>query len=307
MIPVDLLGQLAALATSLCFTAGSVFFTLASRQVGAMVLNRTRLLAALLLLVLAHWAIYKVPIPLQAGRQQWVWLGLSGTVGLALGDIFLFQGYTLIGPRLTMLMMSLSPILTTLLAWGFLGEMLNAGQILGIVVTLAGIAWVVLEKNNHVSAQKVGAGKNPLYHRGLLFGLGAAACQSAGLVLARQGLGADFSALSGNLIRMTSAAAVIWLITLLQRQVGVTWQSLQNHPGALRFIAAGAFIAPFLGVSLSLLAIQHAEVGVASTLMALPPVLLLPVSYFVFKERFGWQAVAGTLLAMVGIAILFLV
>ncbi len=177
----------------------------------------------------------------------------------------------------------------------------------GIAVTLAGVAWVVLEKNNSDPSQTAGNGKNPLYRRGLLAGLGAAICQSAGLVLARQGLGADFPALSGNLMRMASAALVIWLVTLLQGQVGATWQSLQSHPGVLRFIAAGAFIAPFLGVSLSLLAIQHAEVGVASTLMALPPVLLLPVSAVLFKERFGWQAVAGTLLAMAGIAILFLV
>ena len=307
MIPVDLLGQLAALATSLCFTAGSVFFTLASRQVGAVVLNRMRLLAALLLLILAHWVIFKVPLPLNASWQQWFWLGLSGVVGLALGDIFLFHGYTLIGPRLTMLMMSLSPILTTLLAWVFLSQKLNAGQLFGIAVTLAGIAWVVLERNNSHSSQPAGNGKNLSYRRGLLAGLGAAVCQSAGLVLARQGLGTDFPALSGNLMRMACASAVIWLVALLQGQVGTTIQALQRHPGVLRFIGAGAFIAPFLGVSLSLLAIQHAEVGVASTLMALPPVLLLPVSAILFKERFGWQAVAGTLLAMAGIAILFLV
>jgi drug/metabolite transporter (DMT)-like permease len=82
---------------------------------------------------------------------------------------------------------------------------------------------------------------------------------------------------------------------------------VQSHPGVLRLIAVGAFMGPFLGVWLSLFAIQHAEVGVVSTLMALPPVLLLPVSFVLFKERFGWQAVAGTLLAMSGIALLFLV
>ncbi|HJR79320.1 MAG TPA: hypothetical protein VJ821_04555 [Anaerolineales bacterium] len=41
-------------------------------------------------------------------------------------------------------------------------------------------------------------------------------------------------------------------------------------------------------------------------LMALPPVILLPVSYFVYRESIGWQAVLGTMLAIAGVTILFL-
>jgi drug/metabolite transporter (DMT)-like permease len=33
---------------------------------------------------------------------------------------------------------------------------------------------------------------------------------------------------------------------------------------------------------------------------------MLPISYLVFKERFGWQAVAGTFIAIGGVALLFL-
>jgi drug/metabolite transporter (DMT)-like permease len=299
LIPGELLGQLAALGTSLCFTAGSVFFTLASRQVGVVVLNRARLLTALALLALAHWIILGSPWPATAGPAQWLWLGLSGAVGLALGDLFLFQGFKLVGPRLTMLMMSLSPILTALLAWAFLKETLTPWQWLGIGITLLGIVWVVLD--NHRATEQ---GFNKL---GMLAGLGAVICQSAGLVLARPGLAAEFSPLSGNFIRMFSATSIIWLVTIIQRQAGDTLTTIRSHPNSGRTILAGAFLGPFLGVSLSLLAIQHAEVGVASTLMALPPVLLLPVSYLFFKERFGYHAVLGTLFAMAGIAILFLV
>lgn len=297
------LGELAALTTSVCFTAGSVFFTLASRQVGPFVLNRMRLVVALLLLALVHWIVYRLPYPAQAGAAQWFWLGISGLVGLVLGDILLFKGYALVGPRLTMLMMSLSPILTALLAWLFMGETLNAGQMVGVAVTLAGIAWVVMDRNH--AANNTASRKD--YRLGLIVGLGAAAGQSVGLILARQGLGNDFPALSGNFIRMVSASLGIWILALFQGEGRRTLQSLQERPGALRFILLGALAGPFLGVSLSLYSIQHAEMGVASTLMALPPVLLLPISFLVFKERFGWQSILGTLLAMTGIAILFLV
>ena len=64
---------------------------------------------------------------------------------------------------------------------------------------------------------------------------------------------------------------------------------------------------PVLGVSLSLFALQHTSVGVASTLIALPPIFLIPIEYHFFKERFGWGAIAGTILAMIGVGILFLV
>jgi drug/metabolite transporter (DMT)-like permease len=307
-MPSEQIGQLAGLATSLCFTAGSTFFTLASRQIGPLALNRTRLLIALLFLSASHWIIFGAPFPASAKAAQWLWLGLSGVIGLALGDVFLFRGYTLVGPRLTMLMMSLSPILATALAWIFLGETLRGGQILGIGITLSGVTWVVSEGNHRTPIEaKTNSTYAPQYLRGILAGLGAAACQSVGLVLARQGLSEDFSALSGNFIRMFSAATAIWLLALVQGQVRQTLDILSSHPNALRFAAAGAFIAPFFGVSLSLVAIQNAAVGVASTLMALPPVFLLPVSVVVFKERLGWQAIVGTLAAIGGIALLFLV
>jgi drug/metabolite transporter (DMT)-like permease len=98
----------------------------------------------------------------------------------------------------------------------------------------------------------------------------------------------------------------MWGWTLFEGQAGATLAALRRHPRALYLLAVGALIGPVIGVSASLLAVQHTEVGVASTLMALPPVIVLPVSYYVFKEKVGWQAVAGTLLAIAGVAVLFL-
>jgi len=297
-----LIGQMAALAASFCFTNGSMFFTFASRKIGVMVLNRTRLLIALALLGLTHWALYGLPFPIAAGPEKWFWLGLSGTIGLAFGDVFLFTGYAKIGPRLTMMMMSISPILTTILAWILFQETLSPWQITGVVVTISGIAWVVADKRS-----SPGAVAEPHLVSGLLAGVGAAVCQAAGLLLARQGLADGFSPLSANFIRMFCASTVFWGYTFLQGQAGVTIQTLKANQRGLLFAFIGAFSGPFLGVSFSMLAIQKTEVGVASTLMALPPVFLLPLSYIIFKERFGWQAIAGTILAIAGTGLLFLV
>ncbi len=294
------LGELAALATSLSFSFGSSVFTAAGRRIGSVIVNRTRLVIAAIFLSITHWFMLGSPLPFEATSDQWLWFGLSGVIGLVLGDIFLFQAFVLIGPRLSMLMMSLAPIIAALQAWIFLDETLSGWQIFGILLSVAGIGWVVMEGR--------GLGdRDRDYGRGILLGLGAAIGQATGLVLAKRGFVGDISSISANLIRMLAAMVILWLITFFQKQIKTTIETLRADPKGLLLTAAGAFSGPFLGVTLSLFAIQRIEVGVANTLTALPPVFLLPISYFVFKERFGWGAVVGTLLTMAGVALLFLV
>ncbi len=297
------LGEIAALLTALCWSVTALFFAMAGQRVGSLVTNRARLLLALVLLVTAHWLWLGAPLPLQAEPERWFWLSLSGIVGLALGDAFLFQSYVWIGPRLGMLLMSLAPVISGLLAWLFLGEVLRPSQVVGILLTVSGVAWVILER----SSAPPGGVRGSRYGWGILFGMGAAIGQAVGLVMAKKGLAGDFSALSGTLMRMIAAAFVVWGVTFFQGQVGATFQRLQGQRRTWLQILGGTFFGPFIGVSLSLLSIQFAHIGVASTLMALPPIFLLPISYFVFKERFGWQAVAGTLVAIMGVAVLFLI
>lgn len=294
-------GELAAILTSLCYATSSTLFTLAGKRLGATELNRARLVLAMLLLSLLNWAFTGMPLPLRAEPERWAWLAASGVVGLVIGDQFLFHAYLAIGPRLGLLMLSLAPAIATLIAWIFLGETLSADKILGILLTLGGIAWVVLERR---TPQNGLAQRD--YRRGVLYGLGAAAGQALGLILARQGLGGDFPAISGNVIRMTAAMTTIWAIAVLRGQAVPTIQKIIHERSAARLLVTGALVGPVMGVSLALYSVQRIPIGIASTLQALPPVILLPIGYFFFKERFGWGVVAGTLMAISGVALLFL-
>jgi drug/metabolite transporter (DMT)-like permease len=187
------------------------------------------------------------------------------------------------------------------MAWMFFDETLTMMQVVGMVVTLAGITWVVL---SHEEPPDTPHGHT---RRGVVFGVLAAVCQAVGLVLSKQGMLGEYSPFQANAIRMLAATICIWVWTALQGQAGSTFQDLRNQPRVIGLLALGAFVGPVLGVSASLFAVQHAEIGVASTLMALTPVILLPVSHFVYKENVGWQAIFGTVLAIAGVAILFLV
>jgi drug/metabolite transporter (DMT)-like permease len=294
------IGEIAALATAFFFAMTALIFTSTGKSVGSQVTNRMRLLIALLYLLVLNVILFQEPLPFSSGSSRWIWLSLSGIIGLALGDAFLFQSFVSIGPRLGSLLLSLAPIFGSVIAWIFFGEILTPLQITGIVLALAGIAWVVASEKEPPDT--------PHGHtrRGVIFGILAALGQAVGLVLSKQGMSGNFSPFQANAIRMLAAVLFVWAWAAVEGKAGSTVRSLQGKPRVMGLLALGAFVGPVLGVSSSLFAIQHAEIGVASTLMALTPVILLPISYFVFKEKIGWQAIFGTVLAIVGVAILFL-
>lgn len=294
------IGEIAGLATSFFFAMTAIIFTKTGHMVGSQVTNRVRLLFGLSFLVILNLIIFREPLPFSAGSSHWIWLSLSGVIGLSLGDAFLFQAFVSVGARLGTLLLSLAPIFGSIIAWAFFGEKLTALQITGIALALAGIGWVVM---SHEEPADTPHGHT---RRGVIFGVLGGLGQAVGLVLAKQGMTGDFSPFQANAIRMLAAAIFIWVWAVIQKQTSPTITAVREQPQALRLIALGALVGPVLGVSASLLAVQHAEVGVASTLMALPPVIVLPISYFAFKEKVGWQAIAGTLLAIVGVAVLFL-
>jgi drug/metabolite transporter (DMT)-like permease len=294
------LGELAGLTTSLMYTINATVITRAGKQVGATIVNRVRVVFAFVYLIVINLILFGQPLPLAAGADRWGWLALSGVIGLALGDAFLFQSFLLVGPRIGSLLLSLSTVFGILEAWLFFGETLTLIQILGITLTLGGIVWVIFD---HRAGPE---GDHPYAARGVLFGILSALGQATGYVFSKQGMAGDFSPFQANVIRMLAAALALWLMAAFQKEIGSTLQTLRQNPSAIKLLVLGAFIGPVLGVTASLLAVQHAEVGVASVLTSLSPILLLPVSYFVFKERIGWQAIAGTLLAMSGVFLLFL-
>lgn len=301
-VSTSYLGELAALATATAWAVSSLFFTAASRRVGALVVNRARLVFAVLLVGAVHWLVYGQPFPFEAEGYRVIWLGLSAIVGLVIGDSLLFQCYILVGTRLGVLLFTLGPVFGTLLAWLFLGERLSPIELAAMVLALGGVTWVVLERQG----AGLRAPRTPGYFRGILYGVGAQLCQAGGLVLAKRGLADGFLALSGVMIRMVVGMTVIWALAAVTGQAGQTIRRVRGDRRALAIMLGGAFLGPFLGVWMSLVAVQLARVGIASTLMAMTPVISLPLVRWVLKERLTYRALLGTLVAMVGVVLMIL-
>jgi drug/metabolite transporter (DMT)-like permease len=299
------LGHLAALGTSVSWSMTSIFFTLSGRKVGSPIVNRTRLLLAVGFAAITHRITQGSFFPVDAEPFRWGWLGLSGFIGYVLGDGALFQAFVMIGPRLSTLLMALVPVFSTILAWVLLDEVLAPLQLLGIGLSVSGVMVVVSERQPKLS-QAVITRTPREYAFGLLFGLGGALGQALGLLASRMGLEGDFAALSGNMIRLITATVIIWLITAAQGKVRAGFQALRQNPDAFKAITAGAFAGPFIGVWFSLVAVQRAPLGVASTLMSLMPIILIPISRVLFGDRITPRAIVGTVIAFAGTVILFL-
>jgi drug/metabolite transporter (DMT)-like permease len=293
------MGEIAALGTSVLWSFTSVLFTLAGRRVGSANVNRTRLVVAVFFISLTHWALHGEIIPMDTTPERAFWLGLSGVIGLVAGDASLFQAFVLIGPRLSMLMMALAPVMSTLLAWIFLGEHLGSVDLLAILITVAGIAWVVWESN--VRLPEV---ERKDFILGIFLGIGGALGQAVGLITSKLGMEGGFPPLSATLLRMVTAMFFIWLLTIFQGKARSTLQALKDRKAALSIVGA-SIVGPFLGVWLSLIAIDQAQVGIASTLMSLSPIFLIPLAKWVFKEQVSSRVVFGTVIALIGVTMIF--
>jgi drug/metabolite transporter (DMT)-like permease len=293
-------GEIAALSTALCWAFGSTFFTLGGSRIGSANVNRARLVVAAIFLSSMHFLLTGNPLPIDATQERWLWLGFSGIVGFIIGDGMLFESFIIVGPRLSMLLMALVPIISAILAWLFLGESLNALEISAIVITVSGIFWVVADKkkvSTHIPGKKLVLG--------VALGFGGALGQTFGLILSKKGLEGGYPALSGNLIRVLCAMVILWSITLLS---GKAREALKSYKDKKAFLAltAGSFFGPFIGVWLSLISIKYARLGIATTLMSLTPIFLIPITRIVFKEKVTVGAIIGTVIAVAGVAILLL-
>jgi drug/metabolite transporter (DMT)-like permease len=291
--------ELAAVAAASFFALSSTFFTLAGRRVGPSTVNRARLLLAALLAVGLHWVIRGEPLPFSASGGAWLWLLLSGVIGLALGDASLFHAYVRIGAAVSMLIFSTTPVFTTLLGLAFLGETLTAIEWTGIALTLAGVAWVASEPKRREFLSSGGS-----YGAGILFAFGGALGQALGLLTAKLGLAEGTAAQSANLVRLLGAAAAVWAAALFAGSARGTHHAFRSDRRAALFTLAGTAAGPLFGVWLSLAAITDTRLGIASTLMGLAPIFLLPIAKLVFGEPISYRAVLGTVVALSGAAIL---
>lgn len=313
-VPDHLVGPLAGLGASVGWLFTSIFFTAASKRVGPTVVNTVRLFVAVAILLSMHRVVMGSWLPAEPSGAQVMFLALSGLVGLAIGDQCLFTAFVDLGPRLTLLIMTTSPIFAAVFGLASLGETLGAPEIVGVLITLGGVAWVVAER----PPTRADDMPHPHRRRGIVLAVMAAACQAGGALLSKLGMGhgivgeaAHMAPLSATLVRMMFASVFVLPIYAVYRRqskraraVGIVPKRSGSREAGGAFIVLGAICGPFFGVWMSLIAYDHDDLGVAQTMCSLSPVFILPFAYFLYRERIGVRAVLGALIAMAGVGVL---
>lgn len=299
------LGEFAALLTAVFWTVTALAFEAASKKLGSMVVNLLRLIIGFLFLTTFVYFYRGSLLPLDATPRAWFYLSLSGLIGFVFGDLCLFQAFVVIGARVSMLLMALAPPMTALIGYLILGEELAPLSWLGMVLTLGGIALVVLKRDTHEEANGGVRGMKfnyPVW--GILLGLGGALGQAAGLVLSKLGM-QDYDTFAATQIRVIAGIMGFSLMFFIMRLWREAFRGLSYRKPMLQ-LSLGAFFGPFLGVSFSLIAIKYADTGIAATIMALVPVLIIPPSMILYKEKVNLKEIIGSLLAVSGVAMFFL-
>lgn len=292
------LGELSALLTALFWSGSSIVFAAAINRVGSVQVNVTRLIFGALFL-LAVILLFGFEIHLSS--SQYVNLAISGFLGLVFGDTFLFQSYVYNGARLSMLIMSVAPAISSLLAYFFIQEVLSFWGILGIFITMAGIAIVVTERKED------GSTVHKITTAGIVYGVLGAFGQGAGLVVARLAFDeAPINGIVATFVRIVPSLAILVPLGWLSKRFVNPFRVFNEDRRALRLTIAGAILGPCLGITFSLIAVAHTSVGIAATLMATSPMMMLPMAKTIQKETLTWKAIAGAFVAVAGVAILFL-
>ncbi len=290
-------GEIAALTAVVLWSTTALLFESAGKRVGATNTNLLRLLLATIFLCVTLWVQRGHLYPHWATREQQLWLGLSGIIGLAIGDAALFISLVILGSRLAVLLLSLAPIFTTILAWIFLSEALSPLAVIGILLGITGIFWVVSEpRSEEGQGSKV---------KGVLLGILAALGQGIGVILAKYGFRTEIDALDATILRMLPATIFMWLVVLVARKTPPIGSIIQDKK-SVQFIFIASIIGPYLGVWLANVAVKYTEAGVAATLLAMVPIFIIPMIWIVRGKRPSLRGVVGTFIAVLGVVLIFL-
>jgi drug/metabolite transporter (DMT)-like permease len=321
------IGEMAALTAAFLWAAATLMFGALGRQLSPLVLNGVKGIFAMGFIVVtlavrqagAEASVNLLHLPLQATA----YLLLSGVVGIGLGDTAYFATINRLGARRSLLLETLAPPVTAVLAWGFLAENLSAISILGMVLTLVGIAWVISERVPGREPVKWGAG--------IKIALLAVVCQAAGAVLSRAAL-ADTAVdpLWSSLLRLSAGLAFMAVLAVLQpKRLGeyqpfepkalteelteawpshwqIRWQNslaALKQPPLLGGVALAAFLGTYLGIWLQQVALKYTAAGIAQALLATSPLFVLPMAA-ALGDRVSLRATLGAAVALGGVWIL---
>lgn len=301
------IGLLAASATLLSWSVGTLAFLKASRLMDPGLLNRARLgVAVIITLLIASAMDGRWPWALIAATsaESWLWLGLSGFIGLTIGDLFGFTSLRILGARRQSVIGTMAPAASAIVALLLLGETLSGSDVIGIGLSIAGVMYAMNtpQERNEVHSEGFGS-----YSIGVLLAIGGAICQGAGLVLAKKGMtgaNASIAPFHATFLRMIVGFSATYVVDILRRAPHRPLRDAYANPEARAAMFTGTLFGPIIGVTLSLVAARSLDVAVAQTIFSLVPFVVMAIMRIVYRQSIPLRSVIGAIISIVGVILL---
>jgi drug/metabolite transporter (DMT)-like permease len=296
-------GEYYGIITALCWAIGIFPFTLSTKYFQATHVNLMRLLLALVLLspfIILNEQLTIKDLFTLPGHQNWLWLGLSGVIGLALGDYFSFSAFKAIGARNSSIFSTLAPGTAIIFGYLILNEKINLIGITGIFITISGIIYISLQKKDEQSKMSIA---------GIGHAIGAALCQGAGLVLAKKAFENNIHSIApfhAAWLRIMCSVLVLLLFSFLSKEIKTISRNIikpENKKG-LVYLCLGTVSGTVLGLTFAMQTISTIDSAVAQTIFSLVPVFAIPLAYIFHKERITFRVITGAMLAIAGVIVL---
>ncbi|MCF8381892.1 MAG: DMT family transporter [Bacteroidales bacterium] len=291
-------GEFAALLVAIFWTITALAFESATKKVGSIAVNIIRLVIGFLFLSTLTLILRGKFLPVDASMHNWIWLGVSGLIGFVIGDLFLFKSYPIVGSWFSMLMMTLAPPIAAIFGFIILGERMELKSLLGMSLTITGIGLTIFSRKS--KNEKFSLNKPAI---GILYALIGAFGQGLGIVFSKLGM-ADYDPFASTQIRIITGMIGFGIIISFAGRWKSIYTALKNRKGMLG-ITVGSFFGPFLGVSFSLVAIKYTQTGIASTIMAIVPILIIPPSILFFKHKITLREMIGAIMGVIGVMLFF--
>lgn len=282
-----------ALASAALWAAASILWIRLGKDVSPIGMNLGKGLFALVCLGVG-FVFLGFP---SADPFAWTILGLSGIIGISIGDTTYFAALMRLGPRRILALTTLTPLATSGLAILVLGESPTLQWVVGAALCLSGVGLVLRER---LPKETTGSWK-----AGVWLGLLTVACDGIGQILSKIGMqGMDSQGpMDATFIRLTFGVAGLLVFGLHRFRVR-QWLAPFRSPRLVVVLLIASFVGTFLGIWFSLAALHYSDVTFATVLNSTNPLFILPMAALFLGERITWRAVLGVVVAIGGVAVL---
>ena len=289
-----------ATSAALCWAVASLISADVTRKIGGLAFNRLRLFFVSLMLI--SYTFYLDTWSTINNDFLFVIL-LSGIIGIFLGDTLLFIALQKIGPRRNNILFSLAAPFTVILNIIFLNEIMSLVNLIGCIIVFFGVVVAIAYGNSRDKNHRWELVEGNLY-LGVIFGIGAALCQAIGLVMMKPILNMGADPIASASLRTLISCIFLAFTFFLNYEIFNTKTSL-NLKIIGQSILSG-FLGMALGMSLLLIALQHADAGIVATLSSTSPIMILFLIWLVTKKIPTTGAWIGTVLAIIGSGLIFI-